>query len=187
MRTAMMTAGDRGAVVGLPRARADLADSAVEQLYREHRLHMVRLAYLLVGDRESAEDIAQDAFAALHRHWRQLRSTDAAIGYLRTATVNGARSLLRRRRTVRRFPQPDESTLSVESAEATSMLAAEHSEVLAAMRRLPDRQREVLLLRYWSELGEAEIASTLGISIGAVKSNASRGRATLASMLGQDR
>ena len=182
-----MTAGEQEPAIGFPRARPESTEHAVERLYREHRLHLVRLAYLLVGDRESAEDIAQDAFAALHRHWRQLRSTDAAIGYLRTATVNGARSLLRRRRTVRRFPQPDESTLSVESAEATSMLSAEHQEVLAAMRRLPDRQREVLLLRYWSDLGEAEIAGILGISIGAVKSNASRGRATLASMLGQDR
>lgn len=184
-----MTAGDRGAAASVPRDLGEIrsADLAVEQLYREHRLHMVRLAYLLVGDRESAEDIAQDAFAALHRQWRRLRSTDAAIGYLRTATVNGSRSLLRRRRTVRRFPQPDESALSVESAEATSLLSAEHAEVLAAMRRLPDRQREVLLLRYWSELGEAEIARTLGISIGAVKSNASRGRATLATLLGQDR
>jgi RNA polymerase sigma-70 factor (sigma-E family) len=184
-----MTAGDREAATGLPRALPDIrsADRAVEQLYREHRLHMVRLAYLLVGDRESAEDVAQDAFAALHRHWHRLRSTDAAIGYLRTATVNGARSLLRRRRTVRRFPQPDEASLSVESAEASSMLSAEHREVLVAMRQLPDRQREVLLLRYWSELGEAEIAQTLGISIGAVKSNASRGRATIATMLGQDR
>ncbi|MFL6162917.1 MAG: RNA polymerase sigma factor [Jatrophihabitantaceae bacterium] len=184
-----MTAGDREGVAGVPHTLLDIrsADQAVEQLYREHRLHMVRLAYLLVGDRESAEDVAQDAFAALHRHWHRLRNTEAAVGYLRTATVNGARSLLRRRRTVRQFPQPDEAALSVESAEATSMLSAEHREVLAAMHQLPDRQREVLLLRYWSELGEAEIARTLGISVGAVKSNASRGRATIATMLGQDR
>jgi RNA polymerase sigma-70 factor (sigma-E family) len=184
-----MTAGDRKVATGQPHAPIELrsADLAVEQLYREHRLQMVRLAYLLLGDRESAEDVAQDAFAALHRHWHRLRNTDAAIGYLRTATVNGSRSLLRRRRTARRYPQPDESSLSVESAEATSMLSAEHREVLAAIQQLPDRQREVLLLRYWSELGEAEIARTLGISIGAVKSNASRGRTTLATRLGQDR
>ncbi|HEU5269000.1 MAG TPA: SigE family RNA polymerase sigma factor [Jatrophihabitans sp.] len=184
MRTAAMTAGE---ALDPPRARPESADQAVERLYREHRLQLVRLAYLLVGDRESAEDIAQDAFAGLHRHWQRLRSPDAAAGYLRTATVNGARSMLRRRRTTRRFPQPDESALTTESAEATSLLSAEHAEVLAALRRLPDRQREVLLLRYWSELGEAEIARTLGISVGAVKSNASRGRAALATMLGQDR
>jgi len=180
-----MTAGEGYAVIGP--ARAESADQAVERLYRQYRLQLVRLAYLQVGDRESAEDIAQDAFAGLHRHYQRLRSPEAALGYLRTATMNGARSALRRRRTSRRFPQPDESALSVESAEATSLLSAEHAEVLAAIRRLPERQREVLLLRYWSELGEAEIARTLGISIGAVKSNASRGRATLASMLGQDR
>jgi RNA polymerase sigma-70 factor (sigma-E family) len=163
--------------------RAD-ADAGVAQLFRTHRLAMVRLASLLVDDRETAEDVAQDAFAALHRRWASLANTDAAIGYLRTSVVNGSRSILRRRRTVRLHPAPDESRLTSEAADSIAMVAEEHREVLAAIRRLPDRQREVILLRYWSGLSESEIAATLGISIGAVKSNASRGRDAIAATLG---
>lgn len=134
----------------LPRsrlARAD-ADSGVEKLFRTHRLGMIRLALLLVDERETAEDVAQDAFAALHRHWSSLSSEDAAVAYLRTCVVNGARSVLRRRRTVRRNPMPDEISLTAEPADSAALLAEEHREVLEAIRRLPDRQREVILLRY---------------------------------------
>jgi RNA polymerase sigma-70 factor (sigma-E family) len=160
------------------------ADTGVAQLFRTHRLAMVRLALLLVDDRETAEDVAQDAFAALHRRWPSLANTEAAIGYLRTCVVNGSRSVLRRRRTVRRNPAPDESLLTSEAADSSAMLAEEHREVLQAIRRLPERQREVIMLRYWSELSESEISATLGISVGAVKSNASRGRDTIAEILG---
>jgi RNA polymerase sigma-70 factor (sigma-E family) len=160
------------------------ADSGVEGIYRTHRLYLVRLALLLVDDRETAEDVTQDAFAALHRRWASLANEDAAVGYLRTCVVNGARSVLRRRRTVRRHPQPDELSLTAAAADSSTLLAEEHREVLDAIRRLPDRQREVILLRYWSELNEADVAATLGISIGAVKSNASRGRDAIAAMLG---
>ena len=164
-------------------ARAD-ADSGVERIYRTYRLAMVRLAVLLVDDRETAEDVAQDAFAALHRRWSSLSNEDAAIGYLRTAVVNGSRSVLRRRRTVRRHPLPDGQSLTGEAADSTVLLAEEHREVIAAIRRLPERQREVIMLRYWSELSESEVAANLGISVGAVKSNASRGRDAVAAMLG---
>jgi RNA polymerase sigma-70 factor (sigma-E family) len=165
-------------------SRRDAADLGVAELFRTHRLAMVRLALLLVDDRETAEDVAQDAFAALHRRWGSLSSEDAAIGYLRTCVLNGSRSVLRRRRTVRRNPQRDEQTLTSEAADSHTLLAEEHREVIAAIRRLPDRQREVILLRYWSELTEPQIAATLGISIGAVKSTASRGRDAIATMLG---
>ncbi|MGI8666667.1 MAG: RNA polymerase sigma factor [Jatrophihabitans sp.] len=188
MRTATkMTDHHRPPAVAGSVSRAPSADDGVEQLYRSRRLQMVRLALLLVDDRETAEDVAQEAFAALHRHWPSLRTEQAALGYLRTCVVNGARSVLRRRRTVRRNPQADESVLSAEAADASTLLAEEHRAVLGAIRRLPERQREVILLRYWSELGEAEIAGILGISIGAVKSNASRGRDSIANMLGGTR
>jgi RNA polymerase sigma-70 factor (sigma-E family) len=161
-----------------------VADADIERLYRTQRLAMVRLALLLVDDRETAEDVAQDAFAALHRRWQSLHTEDAAIGYLRTCVVNGARSVLRRRRTVRRQPQPDADLFVAESADRRVLLAEEHREVLAAMRRLPARQREVIVLRYWSELSEQQIAATLGISVGSVKSSASRGRDAIAAILG---
>jgi RNA polymerase sigma-70 factor (sigma-E family) len=161
------------------------ADIGVERLFRTHRLQMVRLARLLVDDRETAEDVAQDAFTALHRRWRALSDEDAAIGYLRVSVVNGSRSVLRRRRTVRRNPQPSADWLTAEPADGQTLLAEEHREVLAALQRLPHRQREVIVLRYWSELTEAQIAAALGISVGAVKSSASRGRDTIAAALAE--
>jgi RNA polymerase sigma-70 factor (sigma-E family) len=160
------------------------SDADIERLYRTQRLAMVRLALLLVDDRETAEDVAQDAFAALHPRWQQLHTEDAAIGYLRTCVVNGARSVLRRRRTVRRQPQPREDLLYADGADGHVLLAEEHREVIAAMRHLPARQREVIVLRYWSELTEPQIAATLGISVGSVKSSASRGRDAIAAILG---
>ncbi len=159
-------------------------DAGIEQIYRAQRLAMVRLALLLVDDRETAEDVAQDAFAALHRRWDSLSTPDAAIGYLRVCVVNGARSVLRRRRTVRVNPQPREDLLTVAPADGQVLLAEEHREVIAALQQLPSRQREVIVLRYWSELTEPEIASTLRISIGSVKSSASRGRDAIAAILG---
>jgi RNA polymerase sigma-70 factor (sigma-E family) len=159
-------------------------DPGIEGIYREQRLAMVRVALLLVDDRETAEDVVQDAFAALHRRWGSLVTKDAALAYLRCSVINAARSVLRRRRTVRRNPQPPEDLLTAEPADGVLLLAEEHREVIAALRRLPDRQREVIVLRYWSELTEQQTASTLGISVGAVKSSASRGRDAIAAMLG---
>src|SRR3712207_7641978 len=92
----------------------DNADSAVAVLFQSHRLAMVRLAVLLVDDVEPAEDVVQEAFAALHRRWRALADREAAIGYLRSCVLNGSRSVLRRRRTVRRNPFPDADTLTAE-------------------------------------------------------------------------
>jgi RNA polymerase sigma-70 factor (sigma-E family) len=166
-----------------PGAKPDSADAEVEVLFRTQRLYFVRLARLLVDDKETAEDVVQDAFAALYRRWGSLGSTDAAGAYLRTAVVNGSRSALRRRRTARASQWPESETLTAEPADRPAMLAAEHREVVDALRRLPSRQREVIVLRYWAELGEAEIARTLGISVGAVKSNASRGRNAIAARL----
>jgi RNA polymerase sigma-70 factor (sigma-E family) len=172
-----------GSTDGNDGTRDDEARAVVEALFRTQRLHLVRLARLLVDDLETAEDVVQDAFAALHRRWSSLRSPDAAGAYLRTAVVNGSRSALRRRRTVRSHPWPDQAALVEDAADRPVLLAAEHRAVLDALRGLPSRQREVLVLRYWAELGEAEIARTLGISVGAVKSSASRGREAIAAML----
>ncbi|MGW5117336.1 RNA polymerase sigma factor [Streptomyces noursei] len=143
------------------------------ELYHAHRLKMVRLAVLLVDDRATAEDVVQDAFAALYkRHGEQLGEVDNALAYLRTAVVNAARSVLRRRRTAREYTPPHEA--DAPSAEERVVLDEEHREVLAALGALTARRREVLVLRYWGDLTEAQIATTLGISRGAVKSLASR-------------
>jgi RNA polymerase sigma-70 factor (sigma-E family) len=157
------------------------------ELYRQHRLRLLRIAVLLVDDRASAEDVVQDAFAAVHRRGGlQLRNPDAALGYLQTSVVNAARSALRRRRVARKYLHHS-LTADEPPADTELMLAAEHQEVLRALRRLPDRQREVLTLRYWSDLSEAQIAAALGISSGAVKSAASRGMHRLTELLGGTR
>ncbi len=146
----------------------------VSELYHAHRLRMVRLAVLLVDDLATAEDVVQDAFTALYRrHGEQITEVDNALGYLRTAVVNTSRSVLRRRRTVRAWTPP--AAADIPSAEDHVVLDEAHREVLAALGRLTPRRRQVLVLRYWADLSEAEIATTLGISRGAVKSNASRG------------
>src|SRR3712207_5842852 len=140
---------------------ADLA-----ALYAAHRLSLVRMEVLLVDDQDSAEDVAQDAFIAFHRAADRLHDPAAALGYLRGCVVNGERSLIRPRQGARKYRhlgmQPDEA-----AADTEAMLADEHRTVLRALRRLPDRQREVLTLRYWSDLSEAQIAEALGISRGA--------------------
>ncbi|MGI5479036.1 RNA polymerase sigma factor [Streptomyces lavendofoliae] len=145
----------------------------VTDLYHAHRLGMVRLAVLLVDDLATAEDVVQDAFTALYRrHGEHVTEVDNALGYLRTAVVNTSRSVLRRRRTARAWTPP--APADVPSAEEHVVLDEAHREVLAALGRLTPRRRQVLVLRYWADLSEAEIARTLGISRGAVKSNASR-------------
>jgi RNA polymerase sigma-70 factor (sigma-E family) len=175
-------AGNRSAV-GAESDSAD-ADAGLEQIYRAERLTMVRLALLLVDDRETAQDVVQDAFLALRRRWSSLRDEHAAVGYLRACVVNGARSVLRRRRTVRRHPWSRVDLITEAPADEAVLLADEHQRVLRALYRLPTRQREVIVLRYWAQLTEPEIASTLGISLGAVKSMASRGRDSIAAELG---
>ena len=104
------------------------------------------------------------------------------VGYLRQAVVNQSRSMLRRRRTVREHLKVAEPEVAP-PADTDVMLSEEHQEVLRAVDQLPPRQREVLVLRYWSDMSEAEIADALGISKGTVKSQASRAMATLAKII----
>ncbi|MBE1466722.1 RNA polymerase sigma-70 factor (sigma-E family) [Kibdelosporangium phytohabitans] len=144
----------------------------LEDLYRMHRMRLVRLALLLVDEPATAEDVVQEAFTGLHRHWSNLRDGAAAVGYLRTAVVNGSRSVLRRRKTARDYTPPH--AVNARSAESLAMLTAEHQAVVQALSQLPPRQREVLVLRYYGGLSEAEIADAAGISKGTVKSTASR-------------
>ena len=161
------------------------ADSALTELFRGHYASLLRLAVLLADDHASAEDLVQDAFARMHRSWARLRDPDKALAYLRASIANGARSRLRRLRTARRHVEPPWP--HVPSAEESAAGRAEHAEVLAALDGLPHRQRQVLVLRYYAELSEAEIAATLGISAGAVKSHAHRGIAALTRSLEEGR
>jgi RNA polymerase sigma-70 factor (sigma-E family) len=157
------------------------ADEAIVELYRTHYAGLVRLSALLLGDTGAAEEVVQDAFVAVHGSWNRLRDPDRALAYLRQAVVNRSRSSLRHRTVVAKYqpaPPPD-----VPSAETYAVAAAERDEVLSALRALPRRQRETLVLRYYSDLTEAQIADALGISQGAVKSHAFRGLAALRNLL----
>ena len=163
--------------VGLPLDR----DAAVTALFRTHYARMLGLARLLVDDRSTAEDVVQEAFGELHRRWDRLRDPEQALGYLRTAVLNGARSHLRRRRTLRAWrPQ---RPADAPSAESVVVHDDEQRRALQGLVRLPQRQREVLVLRYFFDLPEAQIAADLGISAGSVKQHAFRGLSTLAARL----
>ena len=156
-------------------------ESRTESVYRPFHVHwvaLVRLARLLVDDRETAEDVVQDAFAQLHpRRWGSLRDPDAALFYLRASVANGARNRLRSRRVARLRVVAE--PVAGPSAETTVLEREEQRSVVVALATLPWRQRQVLVLRYYAELSESDIAATLGISKGAVKSHASRGVAAL--------
>lgn len=143
-------------------------------LFTLHYADLVRLARLLVDDRASAEDVVMDAFAGLSRRWFTLRDADRAKQYLRRAVVNGSRSRLRHRRVARRRDGPTVFP-AASSAEDQVMSNDERDSVVAQLRRLPSRQRQVLVLRYYLDLSEAEIAAELSISRGSVKTHASRG------------
>ncbi|CAN5779614.1 SigE family RNA polymerase sigma factor [soil metagenome] len=157
------------------------ADDAVERLYAQHWASLVRLGALLVRDRETAEDVTQDAFVSLHGRWDRLREHDKALAYLRRSVVNGCHSAGRRTAVAARH-QPDPLP-DVTSAEVSALATERRSEVLAALATLPRRQREVLVLRHWLDLSEAEIATTLRISRGSVKSHSSRGLKSLRTTL----
>lgn len=165
-------------------AQRDAADDLVQSLYRAHAAALIRLALLLVGDRQSAEDVVQDAFMGLHRSLPRLHDRGKALPYVRTAVINGCRSVqrARRRMALRRVPYDP----PVWSAESAAIADEERREVLAAVARLPRRSREVLALRYFLELPETEIAAALGVSRGTVSSTASRALAALARELREE-
>jgi RNA polymerase sigma-70 factor (sigma-E family) len=159
------------------------ADRAVAALFRAHHVELVRLALLMVGDLATAEDVVQDAFEHLHRRWRRLREPAAGLAYARSSVLNGCRSV-HRRSAVARKHAPRLAGPVLHSPDTATALA-EHGELLAALRSLTRRQREVLVLRFYADLDAAEIAQTLRISASTVRSTTSRGLAELAKILGR--
>ena len=156
----------------------------VTEIYDGEYKSLVRLAVLLVHDVPTAEEVVQDAFEAMHTALRRLRDSDKALSYLRQAVVNKSRSVLRHRTVVDKNapkPAPDEP-----SAEHAAMALIERTAVVAALRALPERQREAIVLRYYADFSEADIAAAMGISRGAVKSHTARGMTALRSILEQE-
>jgi RNA polymerase sigma-70 factor (sigma-E family) len=159
------------------------ADWAVTELYSLHYQPLVRLATLLVRDIPTAEDVVQDSFVAMHEGWHRLRNAESALAYLRHAVLNRSRSVLRHRVVVDKHPPnppPDHP-----SAEYGALMRLEQSTVVAALRRLPGRQREAIVLRYYADFSEAQTAAAMGISCGAVKSHTARAMAALRADLEQ--
>jgi RNA polymerase sigma-70 factor (sigma-E family) len=150
----------------------------LEELYEREYRNLVRLASILVDDRATCEEIVQDAFVRTLASWRSVRDPGKAPAFLRSAVLNGARSQLRRRAVARRHPEAPPAPMP--SMESSSL---DHQVVVLALRRLPDRQRDCVVLRYYLDLSEREIAATLGISGGSVKTHLHRGLATLAADL----
>jgi RNA polymerase sigma-70 factor (sigma-E family) len=164
-------------------AQAWTADQAVTLLFAAHYRALVRLAVLLLHDQPVAEDVTQDAYVALHAHWRRLKDADKALAYLRTTVLNRSRSALRRRLVARRHAAAEPPPGTAPSAEVGALGLLRHQEVLAAVRKLPTRQREAIVLRYYADLSEAQIAEAMGVSRGSVKSHTSRGMAALRQVL----
>jgi RNA polymerase sigma-70 factor (sigma-E family) len=162
-----------------PATTAWTADEAVSRLFATNYRPLVRLAMLLLHDSGLAEEIAQDAYVELHTRWHRLRDPARALAYLRQTVVNRSRSALRHRGVVNRFLLRQGEPETAPSAESGALAAVAHDEIVAAVRTLPPRQREALVLRYYADLSEAETAEAMGVSTGAVKSHTSRALSAL--------
>src|SRR5690349_1041095 len=176
------------------------ATASVTALYAEHSLGLVRLAVVMTGDRAAAEDIVQDAFLGLYRRWDRLSDLTAPLAYLRVSVVNGCRTVLRRRSRLGLWPgagagdSPDEAVPVAgfgppgltESAEASVLLSEEQRAVAAALRKLPRRQFEAVVLRYYLDLSIEETAQVMGINPGTVKSATHRALATVGRILREE-
>jgi RNA polymerase sigma-70 factor (sigma-E family) len=163
-------------------------DEAFGVLFRTHARGLVRLAYCLLGDREAAEDVVQEAYLSLYRNWDTMRDHGSSHAYLRAAVINRSRTgqwqLIRARRVRQRlasvdWPGPSSESRMIERDDARRLAAA--------VQALPTRQREVVVCRYYLELTESETAALLDMGLGSVKRHAHRGLARLHDRLGDSR
>jgi RNA polymerase sigma-70 factor (sigma-E family) len=164
------------------------ADEGVTALYAARGVSLIRLAFVILGDRGTAEDVVQDAFVGLYRNWNRLDDPANALAYVRSSVLNGCRAVLRAqaRRDRRDRAAAGDGWLAADSAEAAVLLSEEHREVLAAVRKLAGRQRQALTLRYYLGLSAEETAHVMGISVGTVKSAVSRAIAALGRTLKEE-
>ena len=180
VRPADLTDTERAPVHG-----ASDAEQAITEMYSTEYRSLVRMSVVLVGDVGTAEEVVQDCFIAMHSAWRRLRDADKAVNYLRRSVVNRSRSVLRRRMVAERHAPKQEPDMP--SAEQGAITQLERSAVIAALRSLPPRQREAVVLRYFLDLSEEQVASSMRISRGAVKSHTARAKAALRSALEAER
>ncbi|MGW9206889.1 sigma-70 family RNA polymerase sigma factor [Embleya sp. NPDC055664] len=147
----------------------------VARLFDLHYPSMLRLATLLGAD--DPENIVAEAYYEIYRKYRKLRTPDAAAAYLRSVVCNLTRMRIRHLQVARRHVEDRIDTVA--SAETSALLRDDQRALIRALRALPARQREALVLRHWLCLKEKEIAATMGISVGSVKTHTARGLAAL--------
>jgi len=170
-----------GAGAGAPDTVAGVGrDEAIALLFRAHCADLVRLGYALTGDRGAAEEAAQDAFISLHRNWDSLRDHAASRAYLRAAVINRCRSVHRRRaRTVRAVEPLRPDLVALPGADSDALAHEASRRIANQVRTLPQRQREVIVCRYYLDLTERQTADLMQVSLGSVKKHASRALASL--------
>jgi RNA polymerase sigma-70 factor (sigma-E family) len=162
------------------------ARQQVTALFEAHALGLVKLAKVMLGDQSIAEDVVQDAFVGMYRKWPSLRDRDKALGYLRTSVLNGCRTAHRTRTRRDRALLLVPGVGGVVSAEESALVGEANREALAALRALPARQREAVVLRHYLGLTEEETAQVMNVARGTVKSATSRGLSTLARILKEE-
>ena len=159
-------------------------DAELTELYERHSLWAVRFAYMLTGEREIAEDVAQDAFLRTFDRLTSMRNRDAFPGYLRMTILNGVKAYFRRRKSeglsLRR------QAILVGPTHAPSAEVEEREHLWQALQRLPYRQRAALVLRYYEDLSEQDAARSLGTTVAGMKALVSRAKARLRTQLRED-
>ncbi len=165
----------------LPAVPSD-REAAVRALYETHHVDLVRFATFIMGDVHAAEDVTQEAFTRIYDAWDRLDDHDRAVAYLRATIVNLSRGRHRRRLVAERKQPPH--LVAVQSAEDDAMGRVGRGAVLDAVSALPGRQRACVVMRHWLRMTEGEIAATLNVSIGSVRTHNRRGLETLQRKLG---
>jgi RNA polymerase sigma-70 factor (sigma-E family) len=177
-----MTRGDPGAATGRRDRGEWSADHTVTELYSSQYRALVRLAALLMPDTPAAEQVVQDSFVAMHGCWQRLGDGQKALTYLRRTVMNRSRSMPAHRAAAgKNWPNPPPDP---PGAGHGAPVPPERPAVIAALRGLPARQREAIVLRYYADLSEADIAAAMGISRAAVQSHSARGMTALRAALG---
>jgi RNA polymerase sigma-70 factor (sigma-E family) len=156
-------------------------DERLIELYHTYAADLLEMLWVYVGDKSTAEDLVQESFIRVHRAWARLETGTAARAYLRTTAFNLARSGFRRKVVaLRHHPSPPAPS---GSPEIEVILSEDQQEVATALRALPARQRQCIVLRYWGDLADHEVAAELGISVNSVKTHVRRGMAGMAKHL----
>jgi RNA polymerase sigma-70 factor (sigma-E family) len=180
------TAARPAAAPGTDGSRTDAREQTVAALFAEHQVALVRLAVLLGAD--DAEDVVAEAFYQLYRRWGRLRSAEAATSYLRSVVVNLTRMRIRHLQVTRRHLERSGKVVpTAASGETQALIRDDQRALVAAVGELPARQREALVLRFWLDLSEREMAEAMGVSAGSVKVHVSRGMAALTRKLEERR